>query len=405
MKIKTRPYHNDPSRFHVDIRFMNPCKNNEEIRRRLVAPAGMDEHQARTWGERQVPAILRELVVVTSGDADEAAKALKEHKNQRGPQQTLAGFYEQRFLPEYVELNKPATRTAYDSIYRNHIGPLLGDLPLAAIDDDQISTFRAKLLRRVGKTTANLILSKLKKILGVARRLRRIDAMPDIDKIPTGKAAAKRVYSDDDVARLLAAGRAHGSEVELMLLLALDACLRVSEICALEWADVDLTLGTIKVQNNVYRGQKQTPKGTIGTIALSSALRRALAEHRKREPLGPLVLYRRSQFTRGEWAPHTHHSIRRQLNQVQRAAGLDPSGPHLLRHSGITRLANLKASPYVIQAVARHARLETTQKYLHTVQEHLTHEAATLLDEAASKKAANTPAGKALAKRARPRQK
>ena len=48
MKIKTRPYANDTTRFHVDIRFMNPCNENDEIRRRLVAPPGLDDKQART---------------------------------------------------------------------------------------------------------------------------------------------------------------------------------------------------------------------------------------------------------------------------------------------------------------------------------------------------------------------
>ena len=401
MKIKTRPYHNDPTRFHVDIRFMNPCNDNEEIRRRLVAPSGLDEQHARAWGERQVPAILRELVAATGGTTDEAAKAIKETTSQRAPQLTFAAFYEQRFLPEYVQLQKPATQTNYETIYRNHLGPLLGDVPLAAIDDDRISRLRAELLRRVGKSTANLILAKLTKILRLARRLHKIAAFPEIDKLPQGKSAAKPVYADDEVARLVAAARAYSAEAELVVLLALDACLRVSEICALEWTDVDLTLGTIKVQHNVYRGQKQTPKGTIGTIALSSALRTALAEHRKRQPIGPLVVYRRSQYTNGEWAPHTPHSARRLLNLAQRHAGLPESGPHLLRHSGLTRLANLGASVYVVQAVARHARLQTTQAYLHTQQAKLTHEAAALLDGAA----ANAAAGKPLATPARPRRK
>jgi integrase len=339
-------------------------------------------------------------VAARGGSTDEAAKAIKE-TTQRAPQLTFAAFYEQRFLPEYVQLQKPATQTNYETLFRNHLGPLLGDIPLAAIDDDRISRLRAELLRRVGKSTANLILAKLKKILRLAKRLHKLDAVPEIDRLPQGKSAAKPVYSDAEIACLVAGARACSAEAELVVLLALDACLRVSEICALEWTDVDLTLGTIKVQHNVFRGQKQTPKGTIGTIALSSALRTALVEHRKREPLGPLVVYRRSQGSSGAWSPHTPRSARRLLNLAQRLAGLPESGPHLLRHSGLTRLANLGASVYVVQAVARHARLQTTQAYLHTQQAKLTHEAAALLDGVA----ANAAAGKPVATPARPRRK
>lgn len=176
--------------------------------------------------------------------------------------------------------------------------------------------------------------------------------------------------------------------------------LRVSEICALEWADVDLNVSTIKVQHNVYHGHKQTPKGTIGTVALTTALRRALVEHKKREPIGPLVLYRRSQYTGGEWAPHNPRSIEYMLKQAQRSAGLPTSGPHLLRHTGLTRLANLGASVYVVQAVARHSRITTTQTYLHTQQAELSQQGAAILDTAANKLV-----GKAVTKLAKVRRK
>jgi integrase len=140
------------------------------------------------------------------------------------------------------------------------------------------------------------------------------------------------------------------------------------------------------IQNNMYRGIKQTPKGTIGKIVLTNALRRALEQHRRREPVGPLVLYRRSTHTRDEWAPHTPASITYLLNEAQKRAGLPESGPHLLRHTALTRLANLGASVYVIQAVARHSRLQTTAGYLHTQQVGLAREAANLLDLAASQR-------------------
>lgn len=399
MKITTRPYHNDITRFHVDIRFMNPCNENDEIRRRLVAPPGLDDKQARTWGERQIPAILRELVAVTGGPVD--IEAVKEKTlGARAPRLTFAEFYEQRFLPEYVQLQKPATRVNYDSVYRNHLAPLLGDLPLAAIDADRISTFRAKLSKRVGASTANHTLAKVATILGFAKKLGKIAVVPDIEKLPQPKDKKKIVFTDAEIARLTAVANGHGTEALIVCLLALDAGLRVSEICALEWADIDLAAGTIIVQCNTYRGEKQTPKGTIGTITLTRALRAALVKHRKREPIGALVLYRRSQRTGGAWKPHTPHSIRHRLNTLQAEAGLLESGPHLLRHTALTRLANLGASIYQIQAVARHARLETTQKYIHTQQTKLTGEAAVLVDAAA-----NGPGGKAVAKRAKPRRK
>ncbi|MBK8263743.1 MAG: hypothetical protein IPK80_20710 [Nannocystis sp.] len=44
-----------------------------------------------------------------------------------------------------MELLKPATRDYYRKAWALYIGPMLGDLPLVAIDDDRISAFRAGL--------------------------------------------------------------------------------------------------------------------------------------------------------------------------------------------------------------------------------------------------------------------
>lgn len=88
------------------------------------------------------------------------------------------------------------------------------------------------------------------------------------------------------------------------------------------------------------------------------------------------MVYRRPGHTGHEWAPHSPESIRYLLHQIQQDAGLKRNGPHLLRHTSLTRLANLGASVYVIQAVARHAHLQTTQGYLHTQQVGLAREAS-----------------------------
>jgi integrase len=208
------------------------------------------------------------------------------------------------------------------------------------------------------------------------------------------------VYTEEQIEALLAAARSVDRGTLLVCLLGLDAGLRASEICALEWGDVDLKGGTITVQHNTYRGKKQTPKGTIGKVAMTRQLREALSEHRKREPIGPLVLYRQSHLTGGEWAPHTPHSIRYVVNRAQRAAGFEVTGPHMLRHTALTRLAQLGASIYLVQAVARHTRLQTTERYLHMQQAGCAREAADLLDRATTRSH-----GKAVAKRAKTRKK
>ncbi len=205
-------------------------------------------------------------------------------------------------------------------------------------------------------------------------------------KCPLPRARPKAVLSEAQIGSLVAAAAEIDTTTEVLVLLALDAGLRCAEICALEWSDVDLDERSVTIQHNTYRGERQTPKGTIGKIALTSALRRALERHRRSEPLGPLVLYRRSHMTHGASAPMTPAAVRHRLAEVQVRAGIPESGPHLLRHTALTRLANLGASVYVVQAVARHSRLQTTQTYLHIQQIGLARDAAELLDRAAAQR-------------------
>ena len=421
MKITLRPYAQDKSRWHVDIRIMNPCDNDRTIRKRMVAPAGLSKAEARLWGEQRVSRIFRELLqgeerggqttaekevargrsadaprlrlVKTTGNA--MREAAREEERRGGL--TLAEFFTERFMLEHLRLKKPGTQESYEQTFRLHIGPVLGALPMAAIDEDKLSSFRAKLGSKLGARTVNLVLKHLAKILRFAKKLKHIEALPEIEMLPVPRPRPKEIYSDEEISRLQKAAAELGTALEVICLLALDAGLRVSEICALEWRDIDFDARLITVQHNVFRGQVQTPKGTIGRVAMSSALTQALERHRKREPIGPLVLYRRNYKTSNEWRPHTRYSLTNQLHRAQRRAGLRESGPHLLRHTALTRLSNLGASVYVVQAVARHSHLQTTQAYIHTQGEGRTLEAARLLDEAAMAKVR----GKRVAKRAK----
>ncbi|MEZ4385439.1 MAG: tyrosine-type recombinase/integrase [Nannocystaceae bacterium] len=390
MKITLRPYPHDTSRWHVDIRLMNPCNPDEEIRKRKVAPAGLSEAQARAWGERQVPKIIRKVLGADAPASKEVltTRTRRQIKEIPAPTpdladaMTLAVFYAGRFEPEHIRLQKPATQASYEANFRKHILPSLGTVPLAAIDAGRILTLRAKLSQSLAATTVNLVLTHLGASLRFAVKAGLLAEAPKIEKARTPRPAPKDVLSPEEQEALLEAAAAIDPQTELLCLLGLHAGLRCSEICALEWSDIDLKAGVMTIRHNTYRGQKQTPKGRIGRLAISSRLRQALEAHRHREPIGPLVLYRRSHLTGGDWKPHTKGSLTHALKRAQRAAGIQETGPHLLRHTMLTHLADLGASVFVLQAAARHSEFKTTQRYLHMQRACLTSEAALLLDRA-----------------------
>ncbi|MCA9661100.1 MAG: tyrosine-type recombinase/integrase [Myxococcales bacterium] len=55
----------------------------------------------------------------------------------------------------------------------------------------------------------------------------------------------------------------------------------------------------------------------------------------------------------------------RLVSNAQKAAGLAPKGPHILRHTFCSRLAARGAPPKAIQELAGHVHSSTTDRYMH----------------------------------------
>ena len=143
-----------------------------------------------------------------------------------------------------------------------------------------------------------------------------------------------------------------------MVLLGGDAGLRLGEIVALEWTDVDVHARRLTVQHSDWRGHVTVPKGGRSrclpmTQRLTAALkaRRHLRSHR--------VLCVSAN------APVTRDQVIKGIRGAQRVAGLRQAGVHILRHTFCSHLAMKGAPARAIQELAGHADLSTTQRYMH----------------------------------------
>lgn len=366
-RVTLRPYFKDRSRFHVDLHYDDPAGGGA-ARKRLVAPRGLSERQARQWGMGALAKLLRAPAEAPADPAPAAAS--EKHET------TLERFYGDDFAINYLALQRPATQAGYASLWRHHLSAL-GPFPLRAIDERVVDGFVAGLKRKgLRASTINFALAKLARVLRWARKHRAIDALPDIETIKVERAERPH-YTTAELDRLRAAFGGLSAEDAAVFLLAFEAGLRTGEIAALRWEDIDLEHGVVKVRRTLFRGSEGPPKGTVGEVGLTNNLRAALARLERR---GLRVLYRRSHVTGGEYAEHTEHSVKAALHRMQRAAGLGRTGLHILRHSGITFLAERGADVHTLKAFARHSRLQTTEVYVHTSKQRLARAAALLFD-------------------------
>lgn len=372
MTITLRPYPKDPTRFHVDLQVKHPV-TEQALRRRIASPKGLDEHKARRWGQAQLEDWLRVLVAPGKEDAH-APKAPR----QAAPrvELTLERFYQDHFTPTYVRLQREATQTAYASLWRNHLRTL-GNMPLAAIDESVIDRLAADLAaKELEPSTINLVLAKLAKVLRWAHKHKHISSVPIIERLKVSPKPRPH-YTAEQLAHLRAALAKLNPADAAVFFLAFEAGLRTGEIAALCWEDVDFEHGVIHVRRTIFRGSEGPPKGTVAEVGLSANLRAVLS---RLDRLGRRVLYRKSHHTDGKHAEHTEHSVRAALNRIQRTAGVDQTGLHILRHSGITFLADQGADVHTLRHFARHARLQTTEAYIHQSRRRLVQGAAKLFD-------------------------
>jgi integrase/recombinase XerD len=175
-----------------------------------------------------------------------------------------------------------------------------------------------------------------------------------------------RVMSFEEVERLLAAPDAttdRGALHAAMLHLMYATGLRVSELCALRLADLDLERGVVRA---LGKGGKRRLV-PMGEVAMDHVARYLRDIRPRRAAAGEKALFaspRGGHFTREAfWGIVRRYAV---------VAGIVPlPSPHKLRHSFATHLLRGGADLRAVQAMLGHADLGTTEIYTHVAPDHL----------------------------------
>ena len=135
--------------------------------------------------------------------------------------------------------------------------------------------------------------------------------------------------------------------------------LRLSELCALRWRDLDLADGLVTV---LGKGSKQR------SVPVGSHARKALDDWR-RESQGQLDA---PVFPGRGGATITPRAVQLRLRQLAQRQGLFKRvHPHLLRHSFASHVLESSGDLRGVQELLGHADIATTQIYTHLDYQHL----------------------------------
>ena len=233
----------------------------------------------------------------------------------------------------------------------------LGARALDTIRNEDVQRLKHQLLHKAPKTVNN-ILTVLNVMLKQAVEWDVIERMPCTIKLLPVSKHATRFYDFEEFERLVVAAKAMDGRAYLLVLPSGEAGLRLGEMVALEWGDIDFVKGQVCVQRSAWKGQVASPKsGRLRYVPLTRRLRSALRDHRHLR--GPLVLYQ------DDGAPLTEGQVQGFVRRAAQRAGLFNNGPHMLRHTFCSHLAMRGAPARAIQELAGHQDLTTTQRYMH----------------------------------------
>lgn len=260
-----------------------------------------------------------------------------------------------RFMETYARTNnKPSEIENKESILRVRLRPIFGDLLIKDINAAHIEVYKAKKLKQgLARKSINNHLTVLRRVLAIAVEWGIIAHVPAIRWLELPPAEFDFLTFSE--ARLLIA--AADEECRAMITIALRTGLRLGELLALRWIDVDLDAGRIIVRRAVARGIVGTPKnGRSREVPLSDEAAAALREHPRR---GELV------FCSPDGSMLSRGATKWPLRRALKRAGLRSIGWHRMRHTFASHLVMRGAPLKSVQELLGHSTIEMTMRYSH----------------------------------------
>ena len=247
----------------------------------------------------------------------------------------------------------PGTMRSYTLAIDNHLVPYFGDRHLSEIRPRHVDEFLAEKANGLKLATARLLLQHLKHILNAAVRWNYLKESPARTvKTPNPPEREPRYFDRDELAAALDASK---GRMRTIVILGANTGLRISEMLALGWEDIDFRRGLIKVRCD----EDFTTKGKRNReVPMNGTVLEALRRH-PRHIHSPLVFYSRT----GGGVPRDR--IYASFKKTLRDIGLGDYTLHTLRHTFGTQLAANGVDVRTIQELMGHSSIATTMKYLH----------------------------------------
>lgn len=358
MAVRTDTRHGT-RRWIIDIRYEKPEGTRGRFRRyaevqTLTAARAEDRRRLMLLATTGCPFERAESEPASSEvshDEDDAEREVPTFE-------AVAKDYLERYAPSHL---KPSTLAGYRKVIEAHLIPALGELKVDAIDAAAVRELDARLLTKKRRmSTRRNVQVVLRSILcryGVEASV--FELPPRLPRLPRVGSTITSTLVPEEVHAVLSA--CNDAE-RIAFMLAGYAGLRAGEIRGLRWRDVNLAKSMLVVRRNICAGEVAAPKsGHERLVPLVKELHDALEQCASRDLDAPI--------TRGVRKPWSDWSLNKAFGRACRRAGLRGAWRlHDLRHFFVTSLFRARLPAPLVQKLAGHEHLATTQRYAHLVE-------------------------------------
>ncbi|MDR2044360.1 MAG: site-specific integrase [Clostridium sp.] len=272
---------------------------------------------------------------------------------------------------------KESTYVRYRNLISTHILPRLGSYPIGRIDHEMMESYAAALLacgrldRQGGLSpkTVRDIMTVIKSVFAYAE----VSGSCDFDRIRIkGDEKDMRVLTRQEQKRLKDFLLAGTDPPKFGVLLSLYTGIRIGELCALRWEDLDIAAGTLRVRSTMQRIQAADAGGRKTKVTTTSPKSRCsirkipvpgfllpLAESFRVDPEAFVLTGERDTFAE----PRT---MQNRFKSYMRQAGIADANFHALRHTFSTRCVELGFELKSLSEILGHADVKITLgRYVH----------------------------------------
>lgn len=268
---------------------------------------------------------------------------------------------------------KKSTFAAYSLILCNHLVPAFGDLTEIHESDVQDFVFR-KLDDGKSTKTVKDMLVVLKMVMKFAAKYEYMPFRQIEVRFPTERERSEiPVLCRADHRRVMNYLSENFSFRNLGVYICLSAGLRIGEVCALKWKDLDVARGVISIDKTLQRvyfineGRRHT-EVIIDTPKSANSVREIPMTKELGRIIKPLIRIVNPSFyvlTNGE-KPTEPRTYRNYYKKLMVKIGIPPLKFHGLRHSFATRCIEGKCDYKTVSVLLGHSNISTTLNlYVH----------------------------------------